>query len=388
MAFQAIVVALLLLIQKPNSKDPYEYSQIAVSLFRGEGIQYRYVADVILPPGFPFLIGGFNWIVSNPEMNGKIVCVFSFFLSVVLFFLICQRFFKNDVWAFASVVIYSMNSNVLVNATNGYSESLFTAIFLWIVLLVLKNSGTSNLSLSIKFALLWGFLYYIRPEGIVIGAILFVWFFYHRPILQQLIIPIITLILIFPYIFFLKENTGYWQVSGKTFVNLTMGELQSPYQSGIESEEQRYKIIAQTLNNPTLSKGIVEYMKESSQDLIARLPHNFKRLFEVYWNSFSLLGLLCFGIGFFNFTLKENIFTVSLLFPVLIYVLFFVLYRTIAIYHWIWVIYIVNGVIAIGHGLKKKFPEKNSTWPIAVLLIALSVYQFRSVLKIFWDQVS
>jgi hypothetical protein len=175
-------------------------------------------------------------------------------------------------------------------------------------------------------------------------------------------VPIVAIALAFPYVIFLKEHTGQWQVSGKVYANLVLGELKSPYRTkgGESTSNVRYRIIAATHRDPTRSGGIATYLKDGDrEDITDRILPNLTTLFRTYWFAVSPVGLGLLVAGFV--TLRHSLrplFLVLLLF-ILGYALFFVSYRVLASFHWILAIFIAGGIrcirkpAVVGHALWK-----------------------------------
>ncbi len=363
--------------------DPFEYAQLGTSIWSGYGIQFKHVPDVVLPPGFPIVVGLIDLIIEDPEWSGKIVGLCSFLLSLLLVYKIGNFLFEDIGLVWMLLLLFATNSNLLINASNGYSESLFTSVFLLMVWLSLNHR--SDLIQSVFFGFLWSWLYLIRPEGMIIGFILFVWMVCLKTrIIFVILTPLIFVILILPYLYFLRENTGVWQFSGKTYLNLVMGELESPYQKKTAgTATERYKIIDRTLADPSLSFGFMTYWQEPENDIFRRIPTNLGKLFMHYVWSFSIVGAALGFLGLFYVKKPYHYFLWLMLLPVLTYVIFFVLPRTVSVFHWIFMIGIVCGIdglrkLMIGRTMGQKWIS-GVPWFVGAVIMA---YQFRSVIKI------
>jgi hypothetical protein len=371
--------------------DPYEQAMVGKSMWTGNGIQLNGKPYIILPPGLSAAVGGVDLVVNELEWSGKFVTLVSFFSSLFLLYHISHFFFKERLFTFISVILFATNSNIIINATNGRSESLFTLIFLVLTYLTLKFSQRERVSIRgiLLFSILWAFLYYTRPEGLIVGGILWLWMAWNKRLnlrhhLIILISPLLFLSLIFPYLLFLKEQTGRWQLSGKTYINLVMGELKSPYQTGEKFTMQtnpRYLINDRVADDPFLAKSVQEYWNEPDNDILARIPHNLLHLGTVYWFSFSVVGIgLCIW-GAVKLSVHENLFLITAISVVLLYVIFFILPRSVAMYHWVVCVYLAAGLKAWKLFLETRLKGKMETLLIYAPLVLLVVYQMRSVLK-------
>ncbi len=387
----------LLFLQLISNKDFYQHddsfeqAMVGRSLWEGNGIQLNGHPYVVLPPGLSVIIGGMDLIVKDLEWSGKAATLASFFVCLFLIYRIASFFFKEDLFIFITVILFAANSNTLINAINGRSESLFTAVCLGLVYITLRwrDPAYGSVLKMLMFAVLWAFLYYVRPEGFVAGGILFLWILWYRRFswrknMLLFLAPPVFFIFIFPYLLFLKESTGRWQLSGKTYINLVMGELKSPYQTGLLFDEHtapRYFVADQVTGNPLLAKGFGEYWNEPDNDIIGRIPHNLFRLGTVYGLTFSMAGLLLCFWGSRIFSRPENMFLLSSISVVLLYVIFFILPRSVAIYHWVICIYLAAGLKAWELFLESRLKNKSKDLLFYAPLALLVLYEIRSVLK-------
>lgn len=386
----SLISALLVMVAIVNQdfakhNDPHEYAHLGKSIWSGEGLQYNGKPDVVLPPGFPIIIGAANTIIGDLEWSGKAVGLISFFICLFLIYEISISL-VNEKFALLPVLLFAANSNVLLSAGSGYSESIFTLCFLLLVWLTVKFRDTDGVWPSLLFMILWPVLYYIRPEGLIIGLILYGWFVFDsnskRPFAW--LIPFVFLVLAFPYLFFLKQYTGNWQLSGKTYANLVLGELDSPYQNLTDQTNvilPRYLVIERIWNDPAEAKALGDYLKDPGNDIIHRLPQNLRSLVLIYWQSFSIVGILFMISGFVRMDSKKRTFLLSLFLPIGIYLLFFVMYRMVAIYHWMSVVFLTFGLIEFQKMLETRLPKYKSLL-FGTAIVILCLYQMRSAVKI------
>ena len=390
-----LLISLLLILARQNTdysrmNDPHEYAYLGKSLWIGDGLRYNNVPDVVLSPGFPIVIGAVNKIIDNPEWSGKIICMVSFLFSVLLMYNISLSFLFEKKYAIVSVLLFATNSNYLINATNGYSESLFTLAFLAMAFITLNIRRQNGLSLlqAVIFSALWAILYYIRAEGLIIGIILFFWLAIGA--LQNKILlwltPIVCTILILPYLFFLRSYSGHWQLSGKTYLNLVMGELNSPYQKVKQDEntDERYSITHQTHVNPAKSLGFGKYWDQPENDIAQRIAFNLIKWGKIYWLTYSVVGIAVWFLGFYKFNKTNILFLLSLFLPAGVYLMFFILPRTIAIYHWIGIIFMVSGLKNVNLYAESRFHWKYTDKLVWAIVLLISLYQIRSVVKVVY----
>lgn len=374
-----------------KQNDPYEYGHLGKSIWAGQGLLFNGTTDVVLSPGFPILIGAADMAINDLEWSGKIISIVSFVISTMLVFKLSFFFLNKTQNSVFAAMLFASNSGLVINASSGYSESFFTLFFLaltWLTLYLCKQDKLSLRSTTL-FSLMWATLYYIRPEGMFIGTVLFMWLTIKTKTNKRLLwfMPFIFAILIFPYMLFLKNYTGYWQLSGKTYLNLVMGELNSPYQKENAGPvlDQRYKINERIHKDPSLAHGFAIYLKESGNDIIQRIMPNLIKWAKIYWFTFSIVGIAFWIWGIIKLDKTHTFFLLSLLIPACIYLLFFILPRSIAIYNWICIIFIIAGFNNVKTHLESKLDPKYAIKVSWALILFISLYQIRSAAKMIYD---
>lgn len=360
-------------------KDPYDFVHTGLSLVRGEGILFHNQAYVIHPPGFSLAVGALSVFDGDPQIAG--ICASLIFFIVSMFFVnrIADGMFEHSFWAGLTLVLFCGNTVVLDQAINGRAESLFVCLMTGLVYMTLSSRYRifSEFRRCVLHAALAASLYYVRPEGALAVVIVGAWAWYHAVARHRIQFAMIWLTIVgvlwIPYFFFLKETTSVWQFSGKTTINLVMGELHSPYQGGIGGP--RYDIIQKVINDPHASSGVWNYLATNSADIISRFPTNVSMLFDHLVYSWSGLGLILIAWGVRYIPAKYRGLLIALLGVFLVYLAFFILGRVIAAYHWIFCLFAVAGIRALLKRVQSWEVAKQYAMGITFLIVLYAARQ-------------
>lgn len=366
-----------------RNNDSYDYANLGVNLWNGNGLVLEGSTYIVLPPGVSILIGLIDLVFRNPQTSGKFISFIAFILSLILIYRIGLDFLEDQKYAIWSVFLFATNTQLVINAVNGRCESLFICVFLSLIHM-LKRLRTDNYYYLFFFSVLGAWLYYLRPEGIFITAIVLFWFFlFGNGRLRDRSVALffsalIVLLLIIPYFYFLKESTSKWQLSGKTYINLVLGELSSPYQQKTRNNDRRYDIVQQIRSDPSGIKTFLEYLKDPHNDFSSRLMWNFVKYIESYWYAFSLIGIIMMILSYKRFRRQEGMLLVSLLSISCLYFFFFINYRILSIFYWILILLMVGGCQWLE---QQRFFQRPYFQRIHILLFLIIIcYQSRGIL--------
>lgn len=289
-------------------KDSYDYAKLAQSLAAGEGLEVDGKAHVLHPPGYPALVAAAFLATGNIELSGRMVSFGAFALALLLFFLLIQKLFPPET-QFYAFLLFALNGFLLIAAFRAMSESLFLFMLLGLVHAAVKIREPGGRSPGVLagyffgFGILGGMTYLVRPEGFLAAIAIGVFALIGISVVRTKRIAFFVVMLAgmiavsSPYLVFLHDATGSWQFSGKTYPNLIMGELESPYQTGTSSDSDRYRILEKVKQDPTQTGTLWTYLEEQPVKLVARLPANFTRMNELLAAAFSLLGVFFILLG-------------------------------------------------------------------------------------------
>lgn len=363
--------------------DSADYAVLGQSLFEGDGLVVNGTPMVLFPPGYPGLVGLFQNVFPG-RWAGHIVNIAAHAITLFLLFRISTAFFTG-LWPWVVILLYAVNSHIIINATNGHSEAIFILTCVWMSSLVIGREDSWTTTTSVLFGSLWGISYLVRPEGLAVGAILFLlmnmkWRKSYANGTAAVVV-LCFLMLITPYLVFLRVTTGIWQISGKTYANLVLGEIGSPYQTGGGVSAGRYAILRSIANDPSQALSIGEYLEDPPEKLFSRFPHNAKRLLEIIHHSIHGIGLLLAGLGFWFVTGARRRLGWVLL-PILAYSMFFITHRFISIYLWALIIYMTAGFKHTFELISRRWGVSIASRMISTTVVLEVIYEIRSIVKI------
>lgn len=371
--------------------DPYDLAKMGQSLVEGEGLTIDGLPYVILPPGFSAVVGFAGLFLEDAEWNTKMLSIAFFLASLGFLYRVLVYFLEDRRWAWLALLLYAGNSQILFNAASGRSESLY-GLILFGMAYVGTRIRRPGLVWSGVLAAGTTALYYVRPEGLLAGAAWIVWFAakWKGDRWQRLrhagLITAIVILLVLPYLLFLKTHTGRWQLSGKTYVNLIMAELNSPFRDTSRPATPRYLINEVVQRDPTEARSVSEYLRDPEADMFRRIPVNMIDLLRVYWLTFSFGGLLVL-FGFVRFENDRRMLLAALLIPMGIMIFFFVSNRIVAAYHWLAVLCFTNGLRYALKLVASRLSDRTTGYAGLSVVVLTVFYEMRGVLRILLDRV-
>lgn len=363
--------------------DPETYDQMADALWNLQGITTTDGYHVILPPGYAVLRGAvISWIGDGFE-SAKILGVILLAVTASLLYKTIHVF-VSPIWSGIAVLLWMTNGYIISSTVNGYADLFFMCVFvlfiyLHISLLIKKNPVTY---LSV-FALgcVWAMLFYIRPEGLLIGGLGLVLLLRNKIPLRNLILyASVFLVLTTPYVFFIKQMTGVWQFSGKSYVNLVLGEIESPYQHPNNIRTDRYDIISHINAEPTLAKSFMDYFEEGNAITWTRMLWNFKAWSNILIGTVGVFGVILAFIGILYGNRIQIIMTFPALLPCFAYMLFFYNGRVVSIYHFVWAFWMMMGIKKTYESIIQRWDSVRLARFVSLGMIAgVTLYQSRLV---------
>jgi 4-amino-4-deoxy-L-arabinose transferase-like glycosyltransferase len=208
----------------------------------------NYNMGVFFPPGYPLFIGTINPFVHDLFFSARLVSLIASLITIFLFYLIGRELHNDESGLFAAFA-YAVYPLSIILGVYGNSDALFFCFFflaIYLFLLSLKKD-------SVLFYLLLGFSAGIstitRPEGMfifILPFLHFLGFFGEKPLsARRHIIKIIVMLSVFimiisPYMLFVKNYTGKLSLSGKNNIAVLLAEL---------SHDKEYHEIVNAPNN-------------------------------------------------------------------------------------------------------------------------------------------
>jgi 4-amino-4-deoxy-L-arabinose transferase-like glycosyltransferase len=222
----------VLLWQRSNYIDPDEgyYLLLARNLVSGNGYTLNGLQNIIFPPLLPFLIALFYFVFHDLQVAlGFITAVSGGLLGLVIY-KIC-RLVLSSRYALAgaalALFIYPLNAFIPINKPYPYilyrgSDILNSVLVCAALFLTIRLVQTKKISYAAGAGVATSLAYLTRPEGflfwlltvvglVVLAAVRLV----RLPAKHILTLALTFLVCSSPYIFYLKNVTGEWMLSGK-----------------------------------------------------------------------------------------------------------------------------------------------------------------------------
>lgn len=233
LAIAAICLKFFLLYERLLYIDPDEgyYLILARNLIAGNGYAFNGLPNVVFPPFLPILIGLFYLLCQDFQFSLIFITALSGGLLGIISYKIAEKKFSPIIpilCAFLVLFIYQLNSFLplyltpYVHVLYRGSDVLNCFLILTSVYFVLRLVEKDGYIYAIFSGGFFALSYLTRPEGILLFVIIFICLIFLK-IISLISISykrlsaffFIFLLISFPYIFYLKNTTGKWNLSGK-----------------------------------------------------------------------------------------------------------------------------------------------------------------------------
>ena len=284
----------------------------------------NYNMGVFFPPGYPFFIGIANLVFRDLFFSAKIVSCIASCIAICIAYLIGKELYNREAGLFAALV-YALYPVILIISVDAYSDSLFFCFFLLSLYLFILSLRRDNSSTHALFGISIAVAFLVRPEGFFLlflpGLRLFGLFsekiyFNKKYVLKLALILSLFILLVSPYMIFIKNYSGKFSISGKANISIILGELSGDreYHDVVNAPDNLYDRAAFVLNedmtqlrgwNRKKNLSFMEYILKDPVDLIKRYWKNLTREISTM---VKLLVPIMFPLffSFFNRDLLKN----------------------------------------------------------------------------------
>ncbi len=322
------------------------YVMLAKNLAQGNGLTDWFgQPHTHFSPGYPLLIAALSWGQGNLELMGRLVSLISSIL--VLFpvwyiaFTLWGRYEATVACLFVAINPYLISFSGKVIAEASLALFITTGMAF-----LVGDMARKKISLYLFACLCVAYACLIKPEGAAYFLLVGLW-----PVawlLKQgksclthtskrlLLWLIVFLMLIFPYMTFLKKHLGHWQLSGRLAEQVILFE----YGYDFDVFRKYYQL------NPDNTEVLLEQAKREFQGLGAAILSEPLRFVKRYLRNLRTefmhilpqvcgrLTLLLLGIGFISavfrpLALKPQLTLAASLAPLLLFPILFVISRII-----------------------------------------------------------
>lgn len=229
----AFSLKFFLLYKRSLYIDPDEgyYLILARNLIAGNGYTFNGLPNIVFPPFLPILIAFFYLICQNFQYSLIFITALSGALLGIISYKIAKKKFSSLIsllCAFLVLFIYQLNSFLPLSLTPYIrvlyrgSDVLNCLLIFTSVYFVLRLAEKDKYTFAFLAGGFFALSYLTRPEGILLFMIILICLTFLKIVFlisisykRLLVFFFIFILLSFPYIFYLKNTTGKWNLSGK-----------------------------------------------------------------------------------------------------------------------------------------------------------------------------
>ncbi len=280
----------------------------------------NYNMGVFFPPGYPALIGLVNLLIDDLFFSAKLVSFIASCITILFSYFIGKELYNKEAGLFAALV-FALYPVILIVSIDAYADALFFCFLLISIYIFIISLRKDPLYIYILLGVSIAAAFLTRPEGLFVfvlpGLQLFGIFsdrinFNKKYILKFMLSFIVFVLLISPYMLFLKNYTGKFTLSGKSNVSIILGEVSGDreYHDAVNAPDNLYDRAAFTLSEDKtqlmgwgrgINFSLKDYLLKDPLDLLSRYQKNVLREIKTLN---KLLIPICFPL-FFAFFSRE-----------------------------------------------------------------------------------
>lgn len=272
-------------LQEVIGTDGAWYAILGANLVHGRGYADPTGAtSTFYPPLYPITIGLFSLLTGNLERAGRLSALVASIALVPVTYYLAKATFDRRVAAVAAVIVALLPA-LAENGVLVLAEALYTLLLTGGALAVIAGLQTRGARQALWCAVAGACLAgagLTRPEGYpyapIFGLLILAaaWHARRRAGLRQLATPVLAvgaayLLVLAPYLVFMRQQTGLWQVSGKVATNVVVAYR------GAMAEERNYF----ALNQAGTGIGGFAADTDSLFDTIRRSPAGFVKHYRL-----------------------------------------------------------------------------------------------------------
>ncbi len=241
------------------------------------------------PPGYPLFIGIINLFAHDLFFSAKLVSFISSLMTILLFYLIGRELHNEESGLFAAFA-YAAYPLSIVLGVYGNSDALFFCFFFFAIYVFLLSLRKDSILLYLPLGILTGIATLTRPEGMficILPFLHFLGFFGGKPssarwhLVKIVIMLSVFIMILSPYMLFVKNYTGKFALSGKNNIAVLLAELShdKEYHEIVNAPKNLYDERAFTLtgDKTQLSGWNRNVQRSLLRDYILKDPRKFMR---------------------------------------------------------------------------------------------------------------
>jgi 4-amino-4-deoxy-L-arabinose transferase-like glycosyltransferase len=324
--------------------DGVRYVMIAQNLVKGHGITDWFgQAHLHFSPGYPALMAAFSWLNDDLELVGRMTSLIGGILLLLPVWYLAAKLWGTRE-AIIACLLVAINPYLIRASTHVMAESSLTLFVVTGIALLISDMKNEKPGMFAAACLTIAYACIIKPDGapffLLLGFWASVWNFkqsqrkWTAVSIRLLLWGLAFVLVVFPYMLFLKNHLGRWQLSGRlaeqvilfehghdVTVHKTYYQLNSDDSEVLlEKEKKAFKgLAAAILGEP--SRFIKRYLRNFRSEFKYVLPQvcGWPMLF------FLIIGLTRVLYGFRG--LNPQLVLATTLAPILIFPLLFIMPR-------------------------------------------------------------
>lgn len=216
--------------------DSLQYLIPIHNLIQGKGYTLGGMPELMFPPGLGILAYPFFLVTGDIEYSGMLASLFCYVLIIPTTYHIALKLFDRRCAAVSAFFVVTTPKllQMSVSCMSDVPFCFFLLLGLWLYIGNMEMGGRLR---SVLLGACLGFVYLLRPEGILVAALALLSLVFVNGILvsgtdenrlRRLFSPCLAIatfvVCASPYMIFLHEHTGRWAFSEKGAHNLVAGE--------------------------------------------------------------------------------------------------------------------------------------------------------------------
>lgn len=220
-------------LEQVISPDGVQYVALGHSLIAGN-LRAGLSAD--WPPLYPMLVGIASLFFRDAEFAGRFVSVLAGALLLIPSYMLARAWYGKRA-ARVCAVIVALHPLLIYNSTTLLTESTYTLLFTYGVLLGWKALCSGKGRAFLLAGATFGACYLLKPEAAGFLLLLLLMIMGRAAVSRPaswkaaarnaLLLTVGFMLLAAPYLFYLRQQTGAWTLSGKMASHLWQGSRQA-----------------------------------------------------------------------------------------------------------------------------------------------------------------
>lgn len=270
--------------------DAVVYSRLGKNFIEGGTYVFgeNYNMGIFFPPGFPVLVGLVNPLFNDLFLSARLVSFILSIGSIFLSYLIGKELY-DKVSGLFSALLFAVYPILIIVSVQGYADASFIFFLLLSLYLFIKFLNNEGVIYQVLLGFIFGVTCLIRPEALFLlllpGMHVFGAFgpklrFNGKYMLSFIILILVFVLILSPYMLFIKDYTGKFMLSGKNNISILLGEISEDlnYHQIVNAPDNVYDRAAFSLDeSKTRLTGWRRDINLSLKDYILKDPVSFAR---------------------------------------------------------------------------------------------------------------